>query len=586
MKIIKRIGLIKDWFLNLPLITKMFILFSLAGIIPLIVSFIVSYKEIYESSLNNQKYMMKQGYEQTFTALSDKLGRVYRISTLITANENFNTSLKIIKNSRDLPEQYTEYKKLNTNFSNLYFSTEYDSIMYYVNSDFNIDESMFPLFSSSDTKEGKKVKVDLNDNDNKPIWMLYNDNRTYNSGEYLSLGRYVADMSDYSQYIGIVMINMDLNKIKDTFILTAPEELVYVKTKDGQLITSSSDESSIYRYITPEIENEINETFNEIQINNKKYMACSREITDTNLELISMVPVNAINKSLFYTDKKIIIFYFVICIVMLFIMHAIAKSISKRILLLSRKMKGVKKKKLEKLIIKEQKDEVGNLVTNYNFMIDEINSLLVQQFELGQKKKGAELKALQSQINPHFLYNTLDMINWMAKKNESENIRDTVDALSKYYKLILNKGEDIITIGDEIELCNAYITIQQKRFKDRIQFKIDIEENVLTYLIPKITLQPLIENAILHGIAESPSGIGTIIVSGWEDGDKLILAVTDDGVGIDSLDGIENRHKGSHYGIRNIEMRLTLFYGIDQCIKYESTKGVGTCVSLNIKKIK
>jgi two-component system sensor histidine kinase YesM len=248
-------------------------------------------------------------------------------------------------------------------------------------------------------------------------------------------------------------------------------------------------------------------------------------------------------------------------------------------------MKGVKKGKLEKLDIKEQKDEVGNLVTNYNFMIDEIQSLLLQQFELGQEKKGAELKALQSQINPHFLYNTLDMINWMAKKNESENIKDTVDALSKYYRLILNKGKDIITIGDELELCKAYITIQQKRFKDRIQFKIDVEESILMYLIPKITLQPLLENAILHGIAESSSGTGTIIISGWEDGEKLVLAVTDDGVGIDTLEGIETRHKGSHYGISNIEMRLTLFYGMTKCINFESTKGFGTCVSLNIRKI-
>jgi two-component system sensor histidine kinase YesM len=271
---------------------------------------------------------------------------------------------------------------------------------------------------------------------------------------------------------------------------------------------------------------------------------------------------------------------------MLFIIYTIAKSISKPIVLLSHKMKDVKKRKLEKLEIKEQKDEIGNLVTSYNYMVDEIQSLLLQQFELGQEKKGAELMALQSQINPHFLYNTLDMINWMAKKNEEENIRDTVEALSKYYRLILNKGEDIITIRDELELCKAYITIQQKRFKQRIQFEIDVEDSILMYLIPKITLQPLLENAIIHGISESPSGTGTIIISGWEEDDKLILAVTDDGVGMDSVEGIENKHKGSHYGISNIEMRLTLFYGMKQCISYESTKGVGTCVSLNIRKVK
>lgn len=585
MRIERRIRIINDWLLNLSLITKMFILFALAGLIPLGVSFIVSYNEINQFSLTNQKYMAKQGYEQTLTTLSDQLGRVFKLSTLIAANQNFNASLKFIRDSDDPSEQYREYKRLNTNLSNLYFSTEYDSIVYYVNSDFSVDDSMFPLFRSEDTEEGKNVKEKLNGNYNKPVWMLYSDKNTYNFGEYLALARYISDMSDYSQYIGMVMVNIDLNKIRNTFILTVPEELVYVKSKDGQLIASSNDKTMLDIQLTAEIEQQIGSSFNEVTINSKRYLASSSDIPGTNLMLVSIIPVNAISKSLLYPDKNTIMLYFWICIVMLFIIYAIAKSISKRIVLLSHKMKEVPKRKLEKLDIKEQKDEVGDLVTSYNYMIDEIHSLLHQQYKLGQKQKGAELKALQSQINPHFLYNTLDMINWMAQKNETQNIRETVYALSRYYRLILNKGQDIITIGDEIELCNAYVTIQQKRYKGKIQFKIDVEENIKKYLIPKITLQPLIENAIIHGIAESSSGRGTIIVSGCEEGDYIILSVEDDGIGMDTVEGIEKKHKGSGYGIRNIEMRLTLFYGMEQCISYKSTKGVGTCVFINISKI-
>ena len=585
MQIVTRAKNLKDWFSNSSLITKMFILFALAGIIPLSVSFAISYKEIYLFSLNNQKSMAEQGYEQTLTALSNQFEYVYKLSTLITANENFNNRLKSIRDSKDPQEQYIEYKKLNADLSNQFFSTEYDSVMYYVSSDFSFDESMFPIFRSSETEKGKEVIKKLDDNDNKPAWMFYSENRTFISGEYLSLGRYISDMSDYSRYIGIVMVNINLDKIKDAFILAKPEGLVYLKTKDGQIITSSNDQILTGIHITSHIEGQFRGDFSEIPINNHLYLACRREIPDTNLELVSIIPINDIYHSLFYDNIKMIIFYICTCVFMLLIIYAIAKSISKRILLLSRKMKGVREGNLEKLSIPEQRDEVGNLVTNYNYMIDEIQSLLFQQFELGQEKKGAELKALQSQINPHFLYNTLDMINWMAQKNESDNIRDTVYALSKYYKLILNKGEDIITISDEIQLCKAYMSIQQKRFKDRIKFMVDVEETVMRYLIPKITLQPLIENAIIHGITESPSGRGSIIVSGWEDGDNIILSVTDDGVGMDSVEDIETRSTGSHYGIRNIEMRLTMFYGMTQCINYESTKGVGTCVSFTVRKI-
>ncbi len=586
MGIGERFKTMKRWFLNLSLITKMFILFALAGLIPLCASFIVSYKEMYRFSFNNQKYMIEQGYEQTRTTLSNQLDRVFKLSTLITANQNFNSSLKHIRDSREPQEQYSEYKKLNTDLSALFFSTEYDSIMYYVSSDFNLEESMFPIFRSIETEKGKEAVKNLDENDNKPVWMLYSENRTYNSGEYLSLARYISDMSDFSRYIGIMMVNIDLNRIRSTFILTSPEELIYLKTKDGRLITSSNAQMMQEMHITSGIKEQLGSSFSETRINNNSYLACRNIIPGSNLELISMIPVHAMYGSLFRTDVKMFVFYIVSCIFMLFIIYVIAKSISKRILLLSRKMRGVRDGNLEKIDIAEQKDEVGNLVTDYNYMIDEIQYLLYEQFELGQEKKGAELKALQSQINPHFLYNTLDMINWMAQKNESENIRDTVFALSKYYRLILNKGEDIVTIGDEIKLCNAYISIQQKRFKDRIKFKVDVEENILIYLIPKITIQPLIENSIIHGIAETSGRNGTIIVSGWEDGGNIILSVTDNGVGIDSVEDIENKTSGSRYGIRNIEMRLTMFYGMTQCINYDSKKGLGTCVSLNIKKVK
>lgn len=577
---------IKEFFLNLSLVKKMFILFAIAGLIPLCISFIISYIEIYELSANTQSYMLNHGYSQIRSALSNQLRRISRISITIAGNQNINRSLMTIKNSDDFYERLTAFQSMNENLNELYNSEEYDNIMYFVNSDLNIGEDKLQLFRSSYTSEGEEIKSKLDANGDKPLWMFFKDNSTYRLGSYLSLGRYVMDFSNYNNYIGILMINIDLNKIKDNFILTTPDELVYLRANTGEFITSNNDKVYEEMHITQSIMKQMGSNFSEIMLNNKAYMGCRSIIPDTNLELVSIIPKNSFNKSLFFSGKKMIPLYIFICFSMLMIIYTLAKSISKRILLLSKKMKGVQKGNFEKLEIKEQKDEVGNLITNYNYMINEIDSLLAKEFELGQEKKGAELKALQSQINPHFLYNTLDMISWMAQKNENENIKSTVQALSKYYRLILNKGKDIITIGDEIELCKAYIAIQQKRFNDRINFEIDVEDEIKSYLIPKITLQPLIENAIIHGISESQSGRGTIIISGWEDKEYLILSVTDDGVGMDTDKGIEKKHSGSGYGISNIEMRLTMFYNMPKCINYESIKEVGTCVSLKIKKIK
>ena len=165
-------------------------------------------------------------------------------------------------------------------------------------------------------------------------------------------------------------------------------------------------------------------------------------------------------------------------------------------------------------------------------MVDKMGDLLQEQYALGQVKTEAELKALQSQINPHFLYNTLDMINWMAQKDETDNIRNVVQAINHY-------------------------------------------------LIPKITLQPFLENAIVHGINEKEDARGIVMLNGWVEDGRITLSVTDDGTGMREEDKAKP-HTGSHYGMDNIAQRLELFFGEKIPIQVESSPGVGTCIVINI----
>ena len=224
------------------------------------------------------------------------------------------------------------------------------------------------------------------------------------------------------------------------------------------------------------------------------------------------------------------------------------------------------------------------LVDAYNMLIQKIEVLLKQQYQLGKEKKQAELMALQSQINPHFLYNTLEMVNWMAERNEKENVQTVIQKMSQFYRLVLSKGRDIVTIKEEITLCETYLAIQQMRFQGRIRYERDIEDDILEYLIPKITLQPFVENAIIHGITASTEGRGTLSISGWEEDGRIILAVMDDGAGMAEEDKEKSPSKGSHYGMKNIGQRLSVFYQEEIKMEIESTKGIGTCVSINIPK--
>ena len=214
-----------------------------------------------------------------------------------------------------------------------------------------------------------------------------------------------------------------------------------------------------------------------------------------------------------------------------------------------------------------------------------------QQYILGQEKKTAELKALQSQINPHFLYNTLEMIGWLAYDGTPEEIHSVVRSLAEFFRLSLNKGNDITTIEYELQLVKSYMHIQDFRFKNRITLQIDIND-IHNYIIPKITLQPLVENAIIHGILEKPNKQGVVKVYGGLNSDGMVeLSVEDDGVGMDAeqLDKIKKgklpSSDGSGYGLDNIEKRICLFFGIERSLYFQSQPDKGTRITLVIPAI-
>jgi two-component system sensor histidine kinase YesM len=232
-------------------------------------------------------------------------------------------------------------------------------------------------------------------------------------------------------------------------------------------------------------------------------------------------------------------------------------------------------------------DEIGTLVHDFNFMIERINELMQNQYMLGQELKTAELKALQSQINPHFLYNTLEMLGWMAYKHEPKEIQSMTNSLAQYYRLSLNHGDDITSISNELKLVESYLHIQSTRFRNDLSILIDIKD-IGDFAIPKITLQPIVENSILHGILEKDNKSGTIKIKGRLKKDNMIeLSIEDDGIGMDKaqISKLMNTKREpsnmGNYGLRNIEMRICLYFNIEKAIRIISKPGVGTKVLIN-----
>ena len=231
--------------------------------------------------------------------------------------------------------------------------------------------------------------------------------------------------------------------------------------------------------------------------------------------------------------------------------------------------------------------EVSALSDSLNAMIEKINELLEQVTKEQIRLRKAEFELLQSQINPHFLYNTLDAIIWLAESGEQKKVVSMVGSLSDFFRTSLNQGKDIISVKEELQHVRSYLEIQQVRYQDILQYKIDVPQELYQNLIPKITIQPLVENALYHGI-KNKRGRGLIAVSGKLEEDYFVIQIEDNGIGIspERLSQVRERihHRASEdndiYGLYNVNERIRLNFGEKYGISIESTYGEGTLVSI------
>jgi len=252
----------------------------------------------------------------------------------------------------------------------------------------------------------------------------------------------------------------------------------------------------------------------------------------------------------------------------------------------------ITKNDLQALMTSDNVDEITELGMSFNIMIGKIKELLDSKIKEQENLKKAELRALQAQINPHFLYNTLDTIIWMAESKKTDEVVKIVSALSKFFRISLSKGMDWITIGEEVERIRSYLTIQQMRYRDILDFKIEVDEDISENTILKLILQPLVENALYHGIKNKRQG-GTIIVRARRRGtDEVLLEVEDDGIGftpeklarlrLELEDDSGDIKLESGFGIGNVNKRICLYYGKPYGLSVQSEYTTGTRVILVI----
>lgn len=249
-------------------------------------------------------------------------------------------------------------------------------------------------------------------------------------------------------------------------------------------------------------------------------------------------------------------------------------------------MQAVEEGNMELMVTSDAKDEVGSLIRGFGSMLGEINRLIHEVYESKLTQRKSEMTALQAQINPHFLYNSLSLINWKALEAGQQDISKITLALSSFYRTSLNRGKNVLTIEKEIENMKSYLEIQLCMHDNDFDVIMDIDEEILQYQTLNLLLQPLVENAIDHGIDLKEDGRGYIKIIGRKDDSNIYLTVEDNGVGIEPelLSSIlEFKTKG--YGVRNVNQRIQLYYGEEYCLKIESEAGKGTRCTINIPQV-
>jgi two-component system sensor histidine kinase YesM len=262
--------------------------------------------------------------------------------------------------------------------------------------------------------------------------------------------------------------------------------------------------------------------------------------------------------------------------------------ISRPIKRLRKSMQAVERGDFNYSVDIQSSDEIGELGKDFNIMIAEIRTLIEQNNRQQELKRKSELKALQMQINPHFLYNTLDSVIWMAEGGKEQEVITMVSALARLFRLSLGKGKEIVDIGSEVEHVGHYLTIQKIRYKDRLDYEIDIDPEIVKYKTVKIILQPLVENAIYHGI-KNKAGPGKVTITGRRTEHGVELAVKDDGIGMSRealarLSGAEPEHRtgGGGLGVRNVDERIKLYFGREYGLDFESAEDKGTTVYVRL----
>ncbi|MGG3470249.1 sensor histidine kinase [Neobacillus pocheonensis] len=543
---------------------------------------------IYKKSLQEEatSYTV-QMMEQVWNQIETDLNVNEDIIRYLSKEETLQKFMNLEKPSSDILEKVNQKLKVYKDSHN-----EMAGLLVVNRSGHYASNEIFPTSRDSLTKEywyqqavNSPEKLHLISN---PVGRNIKESSNYQVNNLLSVVKAIKDPQS-NEVSGVILIDLKLDFIKKVIqsIKVGKSGFIFILNKDGNVVYSPIN-SIVYR-INPEWFTKSHTHSLEKVINHNKYQIIYNTYPSIQWKVVGVFSLDetteVVSRVQFYTYIIGVITLLLASIASWFFTSSIINPVNK----LKGLMKNVEEGNFDLPFHSKYNDEIGQLGSSYNRMIQEIRRLIQLVYTEQKNKREAELKILQAQIKPHFLYNTLDTIQWMAYEYKANRIVEMVNALTTLFRIGLNKGNEFITIDEEIKHVESYLIIQMTRYESKLEYEISVDEQVKHYKIIKLLLQPLVENAIYHGI-RNKRGKGKISIDVKKEANNIQMTVTDTGIGLTkeklkevnevlhSKNSMENKQHG--YGLFNVNDRIKLVYGSDYGLKIESEYTEWTMVKI------
>lgn len=578
--------------------TKLMCIYFLLIVFPLGMFSFYAYLRVRDMVQEQTFSAAQTAFDDTCMSLERLLGRLDGVIDILSTDP-----LIYMMASND-PRDYSyihrleDSSQLATTFGHLCMLADIDLIRLYVNNDYSYSNTMTNIIQISEAehcswyqaavKDSGRLwcaPVDFTDASAEPwqqcfssIQVIYNPN---NVKEPLAFLRADIDAGRVEQLVGGASIT---------------ENGLLLLLREGRILLSS-DPESLNAYpdsLVRQVQDLPYGTWETLQADGREYYARCKKIGPSGWVIASVLPHRDVFRLSREMSLEMLLIVIFVSLAAYLLACLISQSTLKRIAKLTGTMQAVEKGNVAVRLEPSGNDEIAQLMEGFNQMMDRVDALMEEREADGRQIKNLELKALQAQINPHFLYNSLDLINCTAISRHVPEISRMVNSLGQFYRLSLNSGREVVSLSEEIRHARLYVEIQNLRYEDKVSAEWDTDASADCCQIIKIVLQPLIENAILHGIFEKPSKSGRLKVTTRRSADGVRITVEDDGMGMDQNTILANFSReeapghaavSSSYGIRNIQERLRLAYGAPYGLSCASCPGKGTVVTIHIPAI-